>query len=72
MDNTQSNQQYPVLVPIYTPAPQSKKAKAMGVPQQFNVSWRKVGMASSIEEARKFCKHPILDTGIDGLEQCNP
>lgn len=47
---------YNVLVPKYTKAGFGADGK-----QQFTVSWEIVGTADSMEAAKKFTPHPVLE-----------
>ena len=46
---------YDVLVPVYKEAGVDKRGK-----MEYYVSFKSVGKANTIEEAKKFTKHPIL------------
>lgn len=47
---------YNVLVPKYTKAGFTADGK-----QQFTVSWEVVGTADSMQLAKKFTQHPVLE-----------
>ena len=47
---------YNVLVPIYHEAGVDKKGN-----MQYNVSWKRIGKANAMKEAKKFTKHPVLE-----------
>lgn len=51
-----SSKKYNVLVPKYSEAGLDKKGK-----MEYYVSWKKVGKANSMEEAKKIVKHPVLE-----------
>ena len=47
---------YNVLVPKYTEAGVDKKGK-----MQYYVSWKKIGTAKNMKDAKKLTKFPILE-----------
>lgn len=47
---------YNVLVPVYHEAGVDKKGN-----MQYNVSWKRIGKANSMKEAKKFTTHPVLE-----------
>lgn len=50
------SKKYNVLVPTYREAGVDKKGE-----MQYNVSWKRIGKANSMEEAKKLTKHPVLE-----------
>lgn len=50
------SKKYNVLVPLYREAGVDKKGE-----MQYNVSWKRIGKANSMEEAKKLTKHPVLE-----------
>lgn len=50
---------YNVLTPIYHEAGVDKKGN-----MQYNVSWKRIGKANSMKEAKKFTKLPVLEEAL--------
>ena len=50
-----AKKKYDVLVPAYREAGTDKRGK-----MEWYVSWKKVGKADSMREAKKIVKHPVL------------